>query len=44
MVIYATLYNGRGILAAAGVEGGGTQRLSQDSGEVREPAWSPMTK
>lgn len=44
MVIYATLYNGRGILAAAGVEGGGSQRLSQDSGEVREPAWSPMMK
>ncbi len=44
MVIYATLYNGRGILAAAAVEGGGSQRLSQDSGEVREPAWSPMTK
>ncbi len=44
MVIYATLHNGRGILAAAGVEGGGSQRLSQDSGEVREPAWSPMLK
>ena len=44
LVIYATLYNGRGILAVAGVEGGGSQRLSQDSGEVREPAWSPTMK
>lgn len=43
MVIYATLHGGRGVLAAASVEGGGNQRLSQDSGEVREPAWSPMS-
>jgi TolB protein len=42
MVIYATTYGGRGVLAAASVEGGGNQRLSQDSGEVREPAWSPL--
>lgn len=44
MVIYATAHGGRGVLATASVEGGGTQRLSQDSGEVREPAWSPMMK
>jgi TolB protein len=42
MVIYATLHGGRGVLAAASVEGTGNQRLSQDAGEVREPAWSPM--
>lgn len=42
MVIYATIHGGRGILAAASVDGGGNQRLSQDSGEVREPAWSPF--
>jgi TolB protein len=44
MVIYATLHGGRGVLAAASVEGSGNQRLSQDAGEVREPAWSPMLK
>ncbi len=41
MVIYATIQNGRGILAVTSIDGGGNQRLSQDSGEVREPAWSP---
>jgi TolB protein len=44
MVIYATLHGGRGVLAAASVDGGGNQRLSQDADEVREPAWSPMLK
>lgn len=42
MVIYATIHSGRGVLAAASIDGGGNQRLSQDSGEVREPAWSPF--
>ncbi len=42
MVIYATIHGGRGVLAAASVDGGGSQRLSQDSGQVREPAWSPL--
>lgn len=44
MVIYATIDGGRGALAAASVDGGGNQRLSQDSGQVREPAWSPFMK
>ncbi|NEV61219.1 Tol-Pal system beta propeller repeat protein TolB [Thiorhodococcus minor] len=44
MVIYATIHGGRGVLAAASVEGGGGQRLSQDSGQVREPAWSPFMR
>jgi len=44
MVIYATVHGGRGVLATASVDGGGNQRLSQDSGEVREPAWSPTMK
>ncbi|WP_296810032.1 Tol-Pal system beta propeller repeat protein TolB [Thiocapsa sp.] len=44
MVIYATIHGGRGVLAAASIDGGGNQRLSQDSGEVREPAWSPFIK
>lgn len=44
MVIYATLHGDRGVLAAASAEGGGSQRLSQDSGQVREPAWSPFMR
>jgi TolB protein len=44
MVIYATQNNGRGVLAATPISGGAGQRLSQDSGEVREPAWSPLLR
>ena len=44
MVIYATIQDGRGVLATAAVDGSGSQRLSQDAGEVREPTWSPMMK
>jgi TolB protein len=42
MIIYATHHNGRGVLAATSVDGRVSQRLSQDTGEVREPAWSPL--
>lgn len=44
MIIYATHHNGRGVLAATSVDGRMSQRLSQDAGEVREPAWSPMVQ
>jgi TolB protein len=44
MVIYATTHNARGVLAAVSVDGRVSQRLSQDLGEVREPAWSPMLR
>jgi TolB protein len=44
MVIYATQNNGRGVLAVKPIGGGANQRLSQDSGEVREPAWSPLLR
>lgn len=44
MLIYATQHGGRGVLAVAAIDGGGSQRLSQDSGQVREPAWSPFMK
>ncbi|SDY01455.1 TolB protein [Allochromatium warmingii] len=44
MVIYATIHEGRGVLATAALAGGGTQRFSQDSGQVREPAWSPLKR
>lgn len=42
MVIYATIHQGRGVLATAAVAGGVSQRFSQDSGEIRDPAWSPL--
>jgi len=42
MVIYATLHDGRGVLAAVSVDGAVTQRLSPGVGDVREPAWSPL--
>jgi TolB protein len=42
MVIYATQNNGRGVLVATPLSSGASHRLSQDSGEVREPAWSPL--
>jgi len=44
MVIYGTLHNGRGVLAAVSVDGSVSQRLSQDLGDVREPAWSPLAR
>jgi len=44
MVIYATLHSGRGVLAAVSVDGSVSQRLSQDLGDVREPAWSPLPR
>ncbi|MBK5968690.1 MULTISPECIES: Tol-Pal system beta propeller repeat protein TolB [Thiorhodovibrio] len=44
MVIYASQNNGRGVLAVAPIAGGSGQRLTQDAGEVREPAWSPFLR
>ncbi len=41
MVLYATKYQGRGILAAVSVDGGVKFRLPAREGDVREPAWSP---
>lgn len=41
MILYAAQRNGRGVLAAKPLNGGASQRLSQDAGEVREPSWSP---
>jgi TolB protein len=40
MIIYATEDNYRGILAAVSVDGRAHQRLSSQTGDVREPAWS----
>lgn len=44
MVIYASQAGGRGVLAVAPISGGAGQRLTQDAGEVREPAWSPFPR
>jgi len=41
MVLYATKYGGRGILAAVAVDGEAKFRLPAREGDVREPAWSP---
>jgi TolB protein len=42
MVLYATKFEGRGILAAVAVDGGVKFRLPAQEGDVREPAWSPF--
>jgi TolB protein len=44
MVLYATKYGERGILAAVSVDGGVKFRLPAREGDVREPAWSPHIK
>lgn len=41
MVLYATKYADRGILAAVSVDGAAKFRLPAREGDVREPAWSP---
>ena len=41
MVIYATEYRGRGVLAAVSVDGRVRQRLGLQGGDAREPRWSP---
>lgn len=38
LILYATLVNGRGVLATVSVDGRIRQRLSQ-SGDLREPSW-----
>lgn len=42
MLIYATLYGGRGILAAVSVDAGSRYLMPSRFGDVREPAWSPF--
>ena len=42
MVLYATKFGDRGILAAVSVDGGAKFRLPGQEGDVREPAWSPF--
>ncbi len=42
MLIYATQFQGRGILAVVSIDGSVKYRLPSSSGDVREPAWSPF--
>ena len=44
MLLYATKYLGKGILAAVSLDGGVKFRLPSKFGDVREPAWSPFLK
>ncbi|RPI46721.1 MAG: Tol-Pal system protein TolB [Betaproteobacteria bacterium] len=44
MILYASKQGGRGILAAVSNDGRIKQRLTVQSGDVREPAWGPMQK
>jgi TolB protein len=39
MIIYATNIGGKGALAAVSSDGRVKQRLSDNGGDVREPAW-----
>jgi TolB protein len=41
MVMYATKWQGRGILSAVSLDAGIKYRLPAQAGDVREPAWSP---
>ncbi|WP_191600177.1 Tol-Pal system beta propeller repeat protein TolB [Marinomonas algicola] len=44
MVMYATTYNGKGILSVVSVDGLVKYRLPSAAGDVREPSWSPYFK
>lgn len=44
MLLYATRYGQKGILAAVSLDAGVKFRLPSQRGDVREPAWSPYFK
>jgi len=44
MILYASRLGGRGILAAVSNDGRIKQRLTVESGDVREPAWGPLQR
>ncbi|MCY4264012.1 MAG: Tol-Pal system beta propeller repeat protein TolB [Gammaproteobacteria bacterium] len=42
MIMYATKFDGRGVLDAVSIDGGVKFRLPSARGDVREPSWSPF--
>jgi len=44
MIIYGAKVGGRGELSAVSADGRVRQRIIVDAGDVREPAWSPLSK
>lgn len=42
MIMYATKFNGRGVLDAVSIDGRVKFRLPSSEGDVREPSWSPF--
>lgn len=44
MIIYATRSGGKGVLAAVSTDGRVKQRLALQTGDVRDPVWSPHYK
>ncbi len=44
MILYATEIGGRGILSAVSIDGQTRQHLSNQAGDIREPAWGPLAK
>ena len=44
MILYASQYKGKPVLAAVSTDGRHKQRLGLSDGEVREPAWSVVKK
>lgn len=42
MIMYATKFNGRGVLDAVSIDGRVKFRLPSTQGDVREPSWSPL--
>ena len=44
LVAYASVYNGRGVLATVSADGRVKQRLGANNADVREPAWGPLPR
>jgi TolB protein len=44
IILYATVNNGRGILAAVSSDGRVKERLTVQTGDIREPSWGPFLK
>ena len=44
IILYATVDDGHGILAAVSSDGRVKERLTVQTGDIREPSWGPFTK